>query len=71
MQTFIRAVSKSPEFDPTEFLTFFGDIRATGVEDLVNKVSRLCSKRELQELSIFAHGAGGAFTKGKSAFYSQ
>lgn len=61
---FIRAVSKSSEFDPTEFLTLFGDIQAKSVTDLINGVARLCPKGELQELSVFAHGAGGAFTIG-------
>lgn len=60
----IRAVGKSGGFDFAAAVTFFSDIEATSVTDLVEKTKARCPQRELQELAFFGHGSEGIIKVG-------
>lgn len=63
---FLKAKSNSD--DITTWLTFGTDFTVTSVADLVSNVAAVCEPRMLQELVLYAHGVGGAFSVGPDRF---
>lgn len=71
----VVVVSKSESFDYTEFMTGlvrFGEIDATSVRSLVDKViSRAVQKSSsVRRLDVYAHGAENYFSVGKDVVHA-